>query len=97
MDINPLIVDLIKYEEELLDQIENAMHYNELRTSDEYVACGIAEIKTGKVSDNPFQQLASLYSLPLEEVVNNIRTFTNKGYKTEIMGNFVDKDIDFES
>ena len=85
MDINPLNVDLIKYKEELLDQIENAMHYNELKIADEYIARGIAEIKTGKVSDNPFQQVANLYALPLEEVVSNIRDFTNKAYKTDIL------------
>lgn len=95
MDINPLIADLNKYKEELLDIIEIAIGFNELNKSDEYVASGIAEIKVGKNSKNPFKQVASLYSLPLEEVVSNIRAFTNKAYKTEIMGGFTDKNIDF--
>ncbi len=97
MDINPLITDLIKYKEDLLDVIEIAFNYNDLKIADRYVASHIAEIKVGKVTDNPFQQVASLYCLSLHDVVNNIRAFTNKVYKTDIMSIFVTDDINFES
>src|ERR1035438_7564781 len=97
MDINPLIADLIKYKEELLDTIENALWFKELNKADVYVANSIAEIKGEKQSDEPFQQVAMLYSLPLEEVVCNIRSFTNKGYRTDIMNDFVHVDIVFET
>jgi hypothetical protein len=96
MDINPLISDLIKYKDELIDTIDNAIYYKELKKSDEYVCHSIAEIKGEYHSDTPFQQVADLYRLPLEEVVKNIRDFTNKTYKTEIMEGFINTDIDFD-
>ena len=97
MDINPLITDLKKFKEELLDVIEIAINFNDLKIADRYVASHIAEIKVGKVTDKPFQQVASLYSLPLQEVVDNIRDFTNESYKTDIMSNFIADDIIFVS
>ena len=97
MDINPLIADLNKYKEEILDVIEIAIQFNELNKSDAYVASHIAEIIVGKATDRPFQLVANLYSLPIQEVVNNIRYFTNRAYKTDIMSDFVSNYIDFES
>ena len=38
MDINPLIADLKKYEDELEDSISIAIGFNELELADRYVA-----------------------------------------------------------
>lgn len=97
MDMNPLSADLVKHKGDLLDHIENAMHRDELKISDVYVARGIADIKVGKCSHKPFQQVANLYSLPLEEVVRTIRSFTNNAYKSDIMEENSVPDIDFET
>jgi len=98
MDINPLIADLNRHKEELIESIEIAMGLNELKISDEYVARDIAEIMGEEYSSQPFQQVACLYGLPLEEVVRNIRDFTNKEYKSLMIGDpkYVN-DIEFSS
>lgn len=97
MDINPLIADLRKYEEELEDSIFIAIGFNELELADRYVANGIAEIKGEQHSDTPFKQVAKLYKLPLEEVIQNIRDFTNKGFKKTMLGDPSSiKDIEFK-
>jgi hypothetical protein len=45
----------------------------------------------------PFQQVANLYNLPREEVLENIRTFTNKGVKSLMPGDpKLIKDIEFK-
>lgn len=85
MDINPLIADLNKYEDELIDAIMIATGFNELNLADRHVAHTMAEIKGKPYEDNPFTQLAELYNLPIDEVVINIRKFTNKGYKTNFL------------
>ena len=85
MDINPLIVDLKKYNDELEDSIMIAMGFKELELSDRYIANMIAEIKGEDHSETPFQQVAELYNLPFDEVVKNIRDFINKAYKQELM------------
>ncbi len=85
MDINPLIIDLKKYADELEDTIMIAMGFKELELSDRYIANMIAEIKGEDHSETPFQQVAELYSLPFDEVVKNIRDFINKAYKEELM------------
>ena len=96
MDINPLIADLNKYKEELIDSIHIAIGLNELRKADRYVAHDIAEIKGEKHKSDPFQQVANIYNLPREEVIENIRQFTNKEYKTNFLGNLAQyKDIEF--
>ena len=82
MDINPLIADLNKYKEELISSIEIAIGLNELHKADKYVAHDMVEIKGKKFLNDPFMQIAYLYSLPREEVVINIRAFTNKEYKS---------------
>ena len=86
MDINPLIADLIKYQDELLESIQISIWFNELHKADRYVAHDIAEIKGEQYSTDPFQQVANLYNLPREEVVENIRTFTTKGFKIFFSG-----------
>ena len=97
MDINPLIADLKKYEDELEDSISIAIGFNELELADRYVANDIAEIKGELHSDKPFQQVANLYKLPLEEVIQNIRDFTNKGFKKTLLGDPSSiKDIEFK-
>jgi hypothetical protein len=49
-------------------------------------------------SSDPFQQVANLYNLPREEVLENIRTFTNKEVKTLMPGDpKLIKDIKFKS
>ena len=98
MDINPLLADLNKYKKELIDSIHIAIGFNELHKADRYVADDIAEIKGEKRSNDPFQQVANLYNLPREEVVNNIRMFTSKEYKTFLPGDpKLIKDIEFDS
>ena|SRR6266567_4971862 len=98
MNINPLISDLKKYKEELLDTIEIAIGFNELTKADIHVANAVAEIKGESHSAHPFHQVAGLYDLPLDEVVRNIRDFTNKGYKSFSIFDPQDiPDIDFES
>ncbi len=82
MDINPLIADLNKYKEELIDSIHIAIGLNELRKADRYIAHDIAEIKGEKHKSDPFQQVANIYNLPRQEVVEDIRKFTNRSYKT---------------
>ena len=97
MDINPLIVDLKKYEDELIDNIQIASGFGELDLADRYVANGIAEIKGEKHSNTSFHQVAELYNLPLDEVIQNIRDFTNKGYKSVQYGDpSYFKDIKFQ-
>ncbi len=97
MDINPLIADLSKYKEELIDSIQIAMGLKELSKADRYVAHDIAEIKGEKFSNDPFQQVANIYNLPRPEVVKNIRKFANREYKTFFPGDpeFV-KDLEFD-
>lgn len=96
MDINPLIADLNKFKEELIDSIQIAIGLNELHNADRFVAHDIAEIKGELYSSDPFQQVANLYNLPREEVVENIRQFTNKEYKINFLGNLAQyKDIEF--
>ena len=96
MDINPLIADLNKFEEELIDSIQIAIGLNELHNADRFVAHDIEEIKGELHSSDPFQQVAILYNLPREEVVENIRQFTNKEYKINFLGNLAQyKDIEF--
>lgn len=97
MDINPLIVDLNRYKDELADSIEIAIGFKELNKADGYVAHGIAEIKGKTHSDQPFQQVADMYNLPVEEVVANIRDFANKTYKN-VIWNGLDgiNDIEFK-
>ena len=98
MDINPLIADLKKYKEELNDSIQIALGFNELHKADRYVAHDIAEIKGEQHSDDPFQQVANLYNLPIEEVVKNIRTFTNDEFKIFFPGDpRLIKNIEFDS
>ena len=98
MDINPLITDLNKYKEELIDSIHIAIGFNELHKADRYVAHDIADIKGEQHSNDPFQQVANLYNLPREEVVKNIRAFTNKEFKTILSGDpKLIKDIEFDS
>ena len=97
MDINPLIADLKKYEEELEDSIFIAIGFNELELADRYIANGIAEIKGEKHSDTPFHQVAELYSLPVDEVIQNIRDFINNGFKKMLLGDPPSiKDIQFK-
>ena len=97
MDINALIVDLKKYEDELIDYIQIASGFGELELADRYIANGIAEIQGEKHSDTPFHQVAELYTLPLNEVIQNIRDFTNKGYKSVQYGDpAYFKDIEFQ-
>jgi hypothetical protein len=85
MDINPLIADLNKYEDELSDSIMIAIGFNELYLADRYVAHAMAEIRGKKHEDDSFKQLAEIYNLPIEEVVKNIRKFTNRRYKTDFL------------
>jgi hypothetical protein len=62
------------------------------------VAHDMAEIKGEQHSNDPFQQVANLYNLPREEVLKNIRTFTNKEFKTLLPGDpKLVKDIEFDS
>ena len=97
MDINPLIADLNKYKDELIDSIKIAIEFNELQNADRYVAHDMAEIKGQLHSSDPFQQVANLYNLPREEVLENIRTFTNKEVKTMMPGDpKLIKDIKFK-
>jgi len=97
MDINPLIVDLLKYEDELIDSIQVASGLGKLDLAVRFVANGIAEIKGENHSDTPFHQVAELYSLPVDEVIQNIRDFTNKGYKSVQYGDpAYFKDIKFQ-
>ena len=97
MDINPLIADLNKYRDELIDNISIAMGLHELNKADVYMANDIAEIKGESVSSDPFQQVGDLYNLPRKEVVQNIRKFTNKCYKDEFrIGSLKPKDIEFD-
>ena len=97
MDINPLIADLKKYKEKLIDSIEIAIGFNELRKADRYVAHSITEIKGEKQSSDPFLQIANIYNLSRPEVINNIRGFTNREYKTFLPGDpkFI-KDLEFD-
>jgi len=98
MDINPLITDLNKYKKELIDSIKIALGFKDLRKADRYVAHDIAEIKGETHSSDPFQQVANLYGLPREEVAENIKQFTNKGFKTLLPGDPKHiKDIEFDS
>ena len=97
MDISPLIADLNKYQEELISSIQIAIGFNELHKADRYVAHDMAEIKGEQHSSDSFQKVANLYNLPREEVVKNIRTFTNKGFKTLLLGDpKLIKDIEFD-
>lgn len=96
MDINPLIADLNKFKEELNDSILIAIGLSELHSADRFVAHGIAEIKGELYSKDPFQQVAILYNLSREEVIENIREFTNKEYKANFFGNIEEhKGIEF--
>jgi hypothetical protein len=98
MDINPLIADLNKYKEELIASIQIAIGFNESHKADRYVAHDMAEIKGEQLSNDPFQQVANVYNLPREEVVKNIRTFTNKEFKRLLPGDpKLIKDIEFDS
>lgn len=98
MDINPLISDLKKYKEELLDTIEIAMGFGELNKADVHIAQAIVDIHGEPDSTRPFHRVADIYNLPLQEVVTNIRDFTNKGYKSFLIFDPQDvPDIDFES
>ena len=98
MDINPLIADLNKFKVELIASIQIAVAFNKVHLADRYVARDIAEIKGEQQNTNdPFLQLAKLYHLPREEVVKNIRTFTNKGYKIFLIRDPKPiKDIEFD-
>jgi len=98
MDINPLIADLNRYQDELIDSISIAMGFRELNLADIYVANAIAEIKGEVLSKDPFQQVADIYKLPRQEVVNNVRKFTNKCYKILLPGDYrLIKDIEFDN
>lgn len=82
----------------MIDSIQIASGFGELDLADRYVASGIAEIRGENHSDTPFHQVAELYSLPVDEVIQNIRDFTNKGYKCVQYGDPVYfKDIKFQS
>lgn len=97
MDINPLIVGLDKYRDELIDTISIAISFRELNKADVYIANDIAEIKGKRIAQDPFQQVADLYSLPRKEVVKNIRNFANKCFKTLLPGDpKMIKDIEFD-
>lgn len=97
MDINPLIADLKKYEEELEDSISIAIGFNELELADRYVAHDIAEVRGELHSSTPFKQVANLYKLPIEEVIQNIRDFTKKRFKKMLIGDPSSiKDIEFK-
>lgn len=97
MDINPLIADLNKYRDELIDTISIAMGFRELNKADVYIANEIVEINGEGVAQDPFQQVADIYNLPRKEVVQNVRNFTNKCFKTFLPGdpNLI-KDIEFD-
>ena len=98
MDINPLIADLKKYKEELLDTIEIAMGFNELNQADIYIAKCIIEIHGELDYTHPFSRVANIYNIPINEVIKNIRYFTNKGYKSFLIFEPHDiPDIEFES
>ncbi len=85
MDINPLIVDLKEYGDELEDSIMIAIGLKELELADRHIANAIAEIKGENYSETPFHQVSELYNLPVDEVVKNIRDFVNKRYKNELI------------
>ncbi len=98
MDINALILDLHNHKEELSASIEIAFGLGELHKADRYVAHEILEIKGLRFSDDPFQQLAVYYSLPMDEVILNVRKFTNKQYKILVPADSEQVDgIEFES
>lgn len=86
MDINFLIADLNKYRDELIDTISIAMGFQELNKADVYIANAIAEINGDGVARDPFTQVANIYSLPRQEVVQNIRNFAKKCFKTFLLG-----------
>lgn len=97
MDINPLVADLYKYKEELVDSLEISIGFKELTRSDWHIASGLAEIKGESFSESPLQQIAALYNLPLEVVTKNIRDFVRKMYRKEIWGDmFPEADIEFQ-
>lgn len=97
MQINPLIVDLNDFCEELCDEILIAMHFQELNKADIYIANAIAEIKGKKVAQDPFQQVADIYSLPRQEIINNTRDFANKCFKGIFPGDpETIKDLEFD-
>lgn len=59
----------------------------------------IAEIKGLLHSNKPFQHVSDLYGLPVEKVIKNIRSFTNKEYKNNfhvVESKYV-KDISFKT
>lgn len=96
MDINPLIADINQNKDELTDCVMLAIGFNELNEADVHVALAIAEINGERYSDHPFQQISTIYRLPISEVVNNIRDFTNKAYKSIMPGDPQHiQDIDF--
>ena len=80
MDINPLIADLNKYKEELIDSIHIAIGLNELRKADRSIA-----------------NVENIYNLLRQEVVEDIRKFTNRSYKTFLPGDpkFI-KNLEFD-
>ena len=96
MDINPLIVELNKYEEELEDSIDIALGLGELTESDIHVAHDLLEIKGKAMAENPFQEIAVLYDIPIDEVIRNIRHFINKIIQSRFEGIMVIDDIKFK-
>ncbi len=98
MNTNPLRADIYKYREELALSVSIAVEAHELEKSDIYLANKIAEIKGDETTaTDPFQQLADLYNLPREEIVQDIRKYANACYKNKFRtGNLEPNDIEFD-
>ncbi len=87
MDINQLMLDLIKFKEDLSDSMLIAIGLNELNKTDLHVAHDIVDINGESYSNDPFQQIANLYKMPRNEVIEIIRDFTNEEYNISFLGN----------
>ena len=97
MDINPLIADLHKYKDELVDVMEICLGLGD-KNFDEYVARDLLGIRGEADNEKPFPVIAEIYNLSVEEVTNNIRSFAKDCYKNIMFEGLSSiKELEFDS
>ena len=97
MDINPLIADLHKYKDELVNVMEICLGLGD-KNFDEYVARDLLGIRGEADNEKPFPVIAEKYNLSVEEVTNNIRSFAKSCYKNILFEGLPSiKELEFDS